>query len=114
MKKFLSIIGSISFLVLGGYILFLIFSGFYSRLLSPKFLLLTGGSGALLILFGVITLFRRFEVKFSAILAMIVFIIICLIAPAVKSHAVQKARPGKFEWKGIHSGQFRRAIYDTL
>ncbi len=87
MKKILSILGSISLLILGGFIFFLIISGFYSHLLNPVFTWLTGSCGALLIIMGFVTIFRNFEIKLSAIIIIFVFIILCLVSPALKLHA---------------------------
>lgn len=102
MKKILSVMGSISLLILGGFIYFLIFSGFYSHLINPVFTWLSGSCGALLLIMGFVTLFRRFEVKLSAIIIMFVFIILCLISPSLKLHAESR----KYSRENLNGAQY--------
>jgi uncharacterized repeat protein (TIGR03943 family) len=101
MKKFLSIISSLVMIFSGAYIFYLILSGSYPNFLNPKFVWLTGSCGALLILMGIVTLFIRLSVKISAVIIMILFVIICLLAPAVRLHGeeLNKINPSDPAWQ---------------
>ncbi len=57
--------------------------------MSSKFLWLTGATGALLIISGLATLFTGISVKPSTAVIIIIFVILCLLAPAVRLHGIQ-------------------------
>jgi len=88
MKKFLSILASVLLLAMGIYIIYLISSGGYTSFLNPKFIWLTGSCSVLLIILGITSLFTGISIKPSTVIIIIIFVILCLMAPSVRLHGL--------------------------
>ncbi|MGA2142996.1 MAG: hypothetical protein ABSG94_11335, partial [Brevinematales bacterium] len=88
MKRILSVLASLLLIAIGGYIIYLIFSGSYPNFLSPKFIWLTGSCGILLIIAGIASIFTGLSVKPTTIIIVIIFLILCIMAPTVRLHGL--------------------------
>jgi hypothetical protein len=87
MKNWKSIIGSLILLVLGIFIFYLIGSGFYSHLLHPKFIWLTGSCGVILVIMAIVGLINGLHLKLSTVLILLLFVVLCIMTPFAKVHS---------------------------
>jgi uncharacterized repeat protein (TIGR03943 family) len=88
MKRILSILASLVLILIGAYIINLVFSGRYSNFLNPKFIWLTGTCGIILSVLGIASFFTGLSVKPSTAVIIIVFVILCILAPTVRLHGL--------------------------